>query len=114
MPGAMRGMIYRPEEHYLHKDFPNLVDGWPAHLHIDILPEWQRSGWGRALFDRYCGNLKAKGVSGVHLVMAEDNKGAERFYGRVGFERFGEALDGGLNGEVGMSSEKSLWMVKKL
>jgi ribosomal protein S18 acetylase RimI-like enzyme len=59
--------------------------GFPAHLHIDLLPEHQRAGHGRALIDTLLAALRAKGVPAVHLGVAPDNAGARAFYARVGF-----------------------------
>ncbi|MGC5223931.1 N-acetyltransferase family protein [Micromonospora sp. DT81.3] len=58
---------------------------FPAHLHIDLLPELQGQGFGRRLIDRLLAALAARGVAGVHLVASEENTGAVLFYPRVGF-----------------------------
>ena len=112
--GALKRFLYRPEDHYLHEEFPRLLKGWPAHLHIDILPEWQGKGWGKVLMEEFCKRLRGEGAKGVHLIMGGGNKTAERFYRKVGFERFGEVLDGGESGEVGRSKDKTVWMVRSL
>ncbi len=59
--------------------------GYPAHLHIDLLPEWQGKGLGRALMAAFLAGLRAAGVSHVHLGMAPENHGAHAFYHRLGF-----------------------------
>ena len=58
---------------------------YPAHLHIDLLPELQGQGWGRRLIETLVGALRARGVRGLHLVASSDNAGAIAFYPRVGF-----------------------------
>ena len=60
-------------------------DAYPAHLHIDLLPELQGQGWGRRLIDRLIEALRARGVTGLHLVASTDNSGALAFYRRLGF-----------------------------
>ncbi|MGZ0712976.1 N-acetyltransferase family protein (plasmid) [Coraliomargarita sp. W4R53] len=60
-------------------------DAFPAHLHIDLLPELQGQGWGRKLIETLCAALRERGVSGLHLVAAADNAGAVAFYERLGF-----------------------------
>jgi len=60
-------------------------DEYPAHLHIDLLPELQGQGWGRRLIDTLVAALRERGVSGVHLAAASENTGAVAFYPRVGF-----------------------------
>lgn len=58
---------------------------YPAHLHIDLLPETQGAGWGRRLIDAFVAELQARGVAGVHLGADLGNAGALAFYPRVGF-----------------------------
>jgi len=59
--------------------------GYPAHLHIDLLPELQGQGWGRRLIGAFVERLRGRGVPGVHLVADAANTGAAWFYPRVGF-----------------------------
>ncbi|GAA1807731.1 hypothetical protein GCM10009682_31950 [Luedemannella flava] len=59
---------------------------WPAHLHIDILPAYQRRGLGRQLIAAFLAALREAGVPAVHLGMATANVKARAFYDRVGFE----------------------------
>ena len=61
------------------------ADAYPAHLHIDLLPEAQGQGWGRRLIETLVGALRGQSVAGLHLVASEDNAGAIAFYPRVGF-----------------------------
>lgn len=65
-------------------------DAFPAHLHIDLLPEAQGAGWGRALIAELGSALRAAGVAGVHADVSKENEGALRFYPRVGFETVSE------------------------
>ncbi|MDY0910643.1 GNAT family N-acetyltransferase [Microbacterium sp. CFBP9034] len=60
-------------------------DAYPAHLHIDLLPEVQGQGLGRDLIATLVAALRAQGVPGLHLVTSADNEGAIAFYPRVGF-----------------------------
>lgn len=60
-------------------------DEYPAHLHIDILPDYQSKGIGSKLIKAFCDNLKEKGVKGVMLIVGTENEGARRFYERNGF-----------------------------
>jgi ribosomal protein S18 acetylase RimI-like enzyme len=61
------------------------ADRYPAHLHIDLLPELQGSGWGRRLIGTLVEVLRERGVTGLHLTASTDNAGAIAFYPRVGF-----------------------------
>jgi ribosomal protein S18 acetylase RimI-like enzyme len=64
---------------------PELAD-YPAHLHIDLLPDHQRQGHGRNLMAAFLRALLDKGVPAVHLGMLTSNTGARLFYDRLGFQ----------------------------
>ncbi len=59
---------------------------YPAHLHIDILPEYQNKGYGTKLIDTLLQKLQSQGVKGVMLTADVENDGAVRFYERLGFK----------------------------
>ena len=59
---------------------------YPAHLHIDILPEYQRQGWGGKLIEALSEHLKNKGICGVMLTAGTENENAGKFYRKYGFE----------------------------
>jgi ribosomal protein S18 acetylase RimI-like enzyme len=61
------------------------LDRYPAHLHIDLLPAFQRRGFGRALLQALVAALRLRGVPGLHLSMDPANVSARAFYDRVGF-----------------------------
>ncbi|MEV6849849.1 GNAT family N-acetyltransferase [Actinoplanes sp. NPDC051411] len=63
---------------------PELAE-YPAHLHIDLLPQARGHGEGRALMTSFLRGLHAAGVERVHLSMAPANTGARAFYDRLGF-----------------------------
>lgn len=60
-------------------------DEYPAHLHIDLLPDAQGQGLGRRLIETLERALRDAGVPGLHLVASAENVGAIAFYPRVGF-----------------------------
>ncbi|MBB4749566.1 ribosomal protein S18 acetylase RimI-like enzyme [Actinoplanes lobatus] len=74
--------VHRDPDRMLRPEFAP----YPAHLHIDLLPEWQGRGMGRGLMAAFLDGLRAAGVTGVHLGMAAENHGAYAFYRRLGFE----------------------------
>ncbi|MFE9808893.1 GNAT family N-acetyltransferase [Streptomyces sp. NPDC005548] len=76
----MVGLLHTPERMVL----PELA-AYPAHLHIDLLPEHQRRGHGRALMHTFLTALHDRGVPAVHLGMVTANKAARAFYDRLGF-----------------------------
>ncbi|MET9255576.1 GNAT family N-acetyltransferase [Streptomyces sp. NPDC003717] len=76
----MARLLHDPERMIV----PRLA-AYPAHLHIDLLPEWQGRGHGRELMRTFLDALHARGVPAVHLVMATANTPARAFYDRMGF-----------------------------
>jgi ribosomal protein S18 acetylase RimI-like enzyme len=78
----MRTLHHHPE----HMLVPELA-GYPAHLHIDLLPGWQGKGWGRGLMAGFLAGLAEAGVPRVHLGVLSTNVGARAFYDRLGFHR---------------------------
>ncbi|MFD5213145.1 GNAT family N-acetyltransferase [Microbacterium sp. NPDC058345] len=65
---------------------PHAAD-YPAHLHIDLLPETQGQGLGRRLIEALFDELRRRGVPGLHLGMNPANTGAGAFYERIGMHR---------------------------
>ncbi|KAI0352899.1 acyl-CoA N-acyltransferase [Trametes cingulata] len=71
------------------------VDYSPAHMHIDILPEYQRQGWGRRLIARAVSYLREeRGLSRLWLGIDPRNEGAKKFYERLGFKELPGAPEG--------------------
>jgi ribosomal protein S18 acetylase RimI-like enzyme len=62
------------------------VADYPAHLHIDLLPGYQRAGYGRALTETLAEELRRRSVPGLHVCMVTENTPARAFYDRLGFE----------------------------
>jgi ribosomal protein S18 acetylase RimI-like enzyme len=77
---AMLALHHSPERMLL----PELA-GFPAHLHIDLLPAVQGAGHGRALIATFLTALAGRGVPAVHLGMVTANTRARGFYDRLGF-----------------------------
>jgi ribosomal protein S18 acetylase RimI-like enzyme len=63
-----------------------LVGDFPSHMHIDLLPAAQGSGYGRRLVERLLDSLRADGSQGVHLGVSTRNVRALGFYRALGFE----------------------------
>jgi ribosomal protein S18 acetylase RimI-like enzyme len=61
------------------------LDEYPAHLHIDLLPELQGQGVGRELVRTLLAALRERGIRRVHLAMDPANLSARSFYDRLGF-----------------------------
>lgn len=73
--------IAKPETHLAF-----LAEHYPAHLHINLLPDAQSGGWGRRLIETELDALRQAGVRGVHLGVSPSNERAKGFYKHVGFE----------------------------
>ncbi|GIF07993.1 GNAT family N-acetyltransferase [Actinoplanes siamensis] len=76
----MVALHYEPE----HRIVPELRD-WPAHLHIDLLPAYQRRGFGRRLITELERAAARAGATGVFVGMLTANVRARGFYDRVGY-----------------------------
>ena len=86
---ALLRLIHEPE-----RTAPEVAGPYPAHLHVDLLPGAQGRGAGRRLLEHLFGQLRERGVPGIHLGVGAANPGARAFYERVGFTVL-EADDGG-------------------
>ncbi len=64
----------------------NLLQKFPAHLHINLLAEHQRGGLGGELLGAFEEKMQEKDVSGIHLVTTDANKKAVPFYKKNGYE----------------------------
>ncbi|MEU6512464.1 GNAT family N-acetyltransferase [Streptomyces sp. NPDC046942] len=77
---VMTALLHRPERMIV----PEVAD-YPAHLHIDLLPDYQGRGYGRALLTTLFAALDKAGAARVHLAMVTANTAARAFYDRMGF-----------------------------
>ncbi|CCM75255.1 GNAT family N-acetyltransferase [Rhizobium mesoamericanum] len=64
-----------------------IVDVFPAHIHMNLLPRRQGQGVGTMLLERWLKNAREAGVSAVHLGASANNHDALRFWGARGFVR---------------------------
>jgi len=84
---------------------------YPAHLHIDILPEYQRMGIGESLMRIFEEHMASHGVPGIHLITSNRNAKALSFYRKIGYVMLEESagaywLD--LDGQVSVAFGKML------
>ncbi|MGW3291617.1 GNAT family N-acetyltransferase [Streptomyces sp. NPDC001002] len=77
---AMVALLHDPERMIVPE-----VAAYPAHLHIDLLPDWQGQGHGRELMWTLLRALADRGVPAIHLCMVTANTPARAFYDRLGF-----------------------------
>ena len=57
----------------------------PAHLHVDLLAGYRRSGHGRELIAMFLASVAAAGAASCHLGVSAANVDARRFYARTGW-----------------------------
>lgn len=69
------------------KDF---LDTFPAHLHIDILPEYQKKGIGSALIKKFEYHMIELSIKGIHLGTSSKNVKALPFYKKHGYNIYAE------------------------
>lgn len=87
---------------------------WPAHLHINLLPEARGAGVGRRLMSGWLGQLRADGTAGCHLGTWAENEGAIAFFEANGFRRQGAPQPmPGMRSPTG-GRHHTQWMVQDL
>ncbi|MCR4593996.1 MAG: GNAT family N-acetyltransferase [Clostridiales bacterium] len=87
--------VYRDKVRKLSPFYPFLITGsvyclkkikgHHVHLHIDILPEYQRQGWGTKLIDALCEHLKEEGETHLSVSSISRKAPAYAFYRKYGF-----------------------------
>ncbi|KXX73080.1 putative acetyltransferase OgpAT, partial [Madurella mycetomatis] len=83
-----------------------LVEGWRAMMHIDLLEEWQGQGWGRKMIERFVEGVKGSGCEygkGIQIGVSGENTKVLGFYEKCGFRVY-----------HGGEREGNVWMVKDL
>ena len=77
-------------EHMLRPE----LEPHPAHLHINLLPDYQGAGHGREMMATFLDSVAAVGARSCHLTVRAANTGALRFYDKLGGRRI-EVADPG-------------------
>lgn len=73
--------------HHPKRTADAIVDAFPAHIHMNLLPRLQGRGIGRALLERWLHTARERGADGVHLGANAENHRAISFWQRCGFAR---------------------------
>ena len=71
--------------HHPWRSDADIVADYPSHLHIDLLPRLQASGFGRQLITTLIAALRGQRSCGVHLYVPPGNYRAAEFYRHLGF-----------------------------
>ncbi|UCE12183.1 MAG: GNAT family N-acetyltransferase [Candidatus Heimdallarchaeota archaeon] len=72
----------------------SLLAPYPAHLHIDILPQYHRQGVGTKLMRCLESHFRTHNVKGAHLGTSEKNEKAIPFYKKLGYSVIYEGPSG--------------------
>ncbi len=79
--------------HHPHRTPGEIVEAYPSHLHINLLPRLRGRGVGRALMERWLAAVSESGSTGAHLAVGVVNTWAIRFYTACGFHELAWATD---------------------
>ncbi|KND90616.1 hypothetical protein TOPH_04673 [Tolypocladium ophioglossoides CBS 100239] len=88
---ALAQMAYFPQWLLLDGN-EDLLCAYKATMHIDLLDEWQRRGWGRKLIETFVASVRDMRMQdgsdsrGIWLGVAGDNAKVVPFYQKVGFK----------------------------
>jgi hypothetical protein len=95
--------MYHPE--YMLR--PELAEH-PAHLHINLLPQYQGAGHGRALMSTFLASVAGAGATSCYLAVRNTNTGALGFYHRLGWRPV-PVPDAGETMYLARSTKGALW-----
>lgn len=82
------------------------VKDFPAHFHINLLPDYRRYGWGGQLVEIFLNELRSRKVKGVHLATISD--AGKNFFKKSGFD-----LTLALPSTVFPDRKTELWIMTK-
>jgi ribosomal protein S18 acetylase RimI-like enzyme len=83
--GTLAGyLVGAPDEGSGFDDFAAAAGEFPAHLHVNLAPQYRSQGIGGELIEACMADMAPTGVKGVHVVTSVDSRNV-RFYERNGF-----------------------------
>jgi len=85
----LKGISKYEEEIYT----PDFLERFPAHLHINLLPDYQGRGLGTRLMSIFEERMRGLDIRGIHLITSTENIKAVPFYGKMGYEIIKELPD---------------------
>ncbi len=91
-PAATQGIIPTPDQRRISMIFhpertpTQIVEDYPAHLHMNILPRLQNRGVGSKLLDDWLNMARSRGAEAVHVGVNRANLDAMRFWRRRNFD----------------------------
>ncbi len=87
----INGTLHEEVRSY-QEPLPDMVDQYPAHLHLNVLPRYQRLGIGQSLLERFIEKMREADADGIHLITTSINRKAVPFYKKNGFDIVKEEL----------------------
>lgn len=72
--------------HHPARTPPNIVDRYPAHLHMNLLPRVQGRGLGSTLLATWVDAAANQEVLAIHVGVNRNNRRAARFWSAKGFD----------------------------
>jgi ribosomal protein S18 acetylase RimI-like enzyme len=94
-----------------HTTGQEIVDVYPAFLHINILPPHQGQGWGTRMIRKAAEQVTSDGAKGLWVGIDKRNDDARQFYKALGFffiqSKEGECY--GLDAKKFLDSDRGRW-----
>jgi GNAT superfamily N-acetyltransferase len=90
-PSTEARTVWSPDQlmihmiHHPRRTVSEIVEPYPSHLHINLLPHLRGAGIGRQLMERWLATVREMGSRGAHLAVGPSNPRAIRFYRACGF-----------------------------
>jgi GNAT superfamily N-acetyltransferase len=72
------------------RDFADLTVRYPAHIHVNLAPDYRNRGIGGQLIDAFAADAARAGAKGMHVVTGAASRNV-RFYARNGFRELGRS-----------------------
>ncbi len=98
--------MWTPDDHrinFFHHPRPvpaDIVQAYPAHIHMNLLPQAQGRGIGSQLLESWWASAEEKSVRAVHAGVSAANEAGLKFWTARGFEPVREDPQGGSRGTV--------------
>ena len=73
--------------HHPHRPPRQVVERYPAHLHLNLLQRLQGRGVGTALFLEWMAHAARQGIAAMHVGVNNANAKAVQFWAKQGFVR---------------------------
>ena len=83
--GWSRDQLMSHRIHHPGRTASEIVEPYPSHLHINLLPHLRGRRLGRRLMERWLGSIRDLGSRGAHLAVGAANSRAIGFYRACGF-----------------------------